>query len=610
MKSRILFLLRIFLLFLLYFVVQKAIFMLYNGNAANTSFSIVDLLNVITHGLGMDASSSGYLLILPFLLVWIGLIYPRMPVRKILLPYYVVIAILTSVISVTDISLYEFWGFKLDATVFFYLESPKLALASVSIGYIIARIIAILVLACLTIFLYTAVTPTSFSTINGKKYQLKSHLSLLLCGGLIFLMIRGGIGKSTMNSGNAYFSDIQFFNHSAVNPAFNLLYSWQKSEDFSKKYNYLKEDERQELFSKLYPKQTQKNNIQLLRTQSPNVLIILLEGYGGTFIEALGGLPEVSPNFNRLIKEGIFFNHFYANSFRTDRGVVCALSGHISYPTNSIMKLPSKSQQLPSIAKTLLKSGYSTEFIHGGDVNFTNMQSYLRNMGYKTVIGDTDFSIKERSTSAWGVCDEIAFNRLYDSIKNKPADQSWHTTFLTLSSHEPFDVPYNRLKNKQLNAFAYTDHCLGIFINKLKKLSAWDNLLVICLPDHGFRYKIKHTDPKFFHVPMLWLGGAIRSPQVITKLMNQSDMAATLLAQMNLPHNDFKYSRDIFSPQYTYPFAYSTFGNGFLFIDSTGTTVFDNEGKQPIVNTPQDNRLREKRGKSILQSSYDELGKM
>ena len=309
----------------------------------------------------------------------------------------------------------------------------------------------------------------------------------------------------------------------------------------------------------------------------------------------------------RLIKEGIFFDNVYANSFRTDRGLVSTLSGHISYPTTSIMKIPAKSGLLPGIARTLQKAGYKTDFLYGGDINFTNMRSYFTSTGYQHLISDTDFSLAERTSSSWGAHDEYTFNRLFDMVKSRPTDELWHTGFLTLSSHEPFEVPYHRLKDKRNNSFAYTDHCLGEFIDKLKTLPVWKDLLVVCIPDHGSSATFNVTSPSFYHIPMLWLGGAVKEACTIHTLMNQSDMAATLLSQMKLPHRDFPYSRNIFSQNYTYPFVYSTFSDGFMFKDSTGITIFDNAARQTVYNEPEPNNRREKKGKAILQQSYKNL---
>ena len=206
--------------------------------------------------------------------------------------------------------------------------------------------------------------------------------------------------------------------------------------------------------------------------------------------------------------------------------------------------------------------------------------------------------------------DDITFDHLYQVIKER-TEGPWHTTFLTLSSHEPFEVPYHRLDAKKPNAFAYTDDCLGRFVDRLKQLPQWKDLLIVCLPDHGIFYPEQGTahDWDIHHIPMLWLGGAIREPRVIDCLMNQTDLAATLLGQLDLPHEDFTFSRNVLGEEYTYPFAYYTFNNGFAFADSTGFTLFDNAAGRVLEDLPSANEQRVRLGKAILQSSYDDLGK-
>lgn len=151
---------------------------------------------------------------------------------------------------------------------------------------------------------------------------------------------------------------------------------------------------------------------------------------------------------------------------------------------------------------------------------------------------------------------------------------------------------------------------MGKFIDKLKALPQWKDLLVICLPDYGFYYPEEGLvhDPRIHHIPMLWLGGAIKQPMVIDKLMNQSDMAATLLAQLGISHKEFNFSRNVLGKDYNYPFAYYTYNNGFAFRDSTGTTLIDNNSGKALIESPAPNERRTELGKAILQSSYDDLG--
>lgn len=606
MKKRIAYISLYFFTVLLIFILQKPLFMLYNGSIEK-GFGFADYMQVMVHGASLDAATAGYLTAFPFLLVLISIWFRKFPLKKILYGYYILAAALISIIFVVDMALYTFWGFKLDASVFLYIDSPKEALASVSVGFILLRVLAILLLIALNCWVLLKITP---SVLTVTRKRIAGTAGMLLLGGVLFIIIRGGVTESTSNIGQVYFSNEPFLNHSAVNPDFSLLSSMGKSQDFASEFNFFDEEKRAALFDGLYPTTDGDSIIQVLNTKRPNILIILMEGFGGAFVEPLGGLPDVTPHFNRLSKEGIFFTNCYANSFRTDRGTVCTFSGYLGLPTASVMKIPAKSRTLPAIAEGLSKAGYKTDFLYGGDINFTNMKSYLLSTGYQRLTANTDFSLAEQTSNAWGVNDDITFEYLYNQLRNRKEEGPWHTAFLTLSSHEPFEVPYHRLEDKIPNAFAYTDECLGKFIDRLKQTPAWKDLLVICLPDHGFYYPREGSNamPRFYHIPLLWLGGAVKQPMQVDKIMNQTDLAATLLGQLGLEHTAFTFSRNVLGSDYKYPFAFYSFNNGFSFRDSTGVTVFDNNSGSILFDEPEADESRLDKGKAILQTVYDDLG--
>lgn len=606
MKKRIAYISLYFFTVLLIFILQKPLFMLYNGSIEK-GFGFADYMQVMIHGASLDAATAGYLTAFPFLLVLISIWFRKFPLKKILYGYYILAAALISIIFVVDMALYTFWGFKLDASVFLYIDSPKEALASVSVGFILLRVLAILLLIALNSWVLLKITP---SVLTATRKRIAGTAGMLLLGGVLFIIIRGGVTESTSNIGQVYFSNEPFLNHSAVNPDFSLLSSMGKSQDFASEFNFFDEEKRAALFDGLYPTTDGDSIIQVLNTKRPNILIILMEGFGGAFVEPLGGLPDVTPHFNRLSKEGIFFTNCYANSFRTDRGTVCTFSGYLGLPTASVMKIPAKSRTLPAIAEGLSKAGYKTDFLYGGDINFTNMKSYLLSTGYQRLTANTDFSLAEQTSNAWGVNDDITFEYLYNQLRNRKEEGPWHTAFLTLSSHEPFEVPYHRLEDKIPNAFAYTDECLGKFIDRLKQTPAWKDLLVICLPDHGFYYPREGSNamPRFYHIPLLWLGGAVKQPMQVDKIMNQTDLAATLLGQLGLEHTVFTFSRNVLGSDYKYPFAFYSFNNGFSFRDSTGVTVFDNNSGSILFDEPEADESRLDKGKAILQTVYDDLG--
>ena len=606
MKKRIAYISLYFFTVLLIFILQKPLFMLYNGSIEK-GFGFADYMQVMIHGASLDAATAGYLTAFPFLLVLISIWFRKFPLKKILYGYYILAAALISIIFVVDMALYTFWGFKLDASVFLYIDSPKEALASVSVGFILLRVLAILLLIALNSWVLLKITP---SVLTATRKRIAGTAGMLLLGGVLFIIIRGGVTESTSNIGQVYFSNEPFLNHSAVNPDFSLLSSMGKSQDFASEFNFFDEEKRAALFDGLYPTTDGDSIIQVLNTKRPNILIILMEGFGGAFVEPLGGLPDVTPHFNRLSKEGIFFTNCYANSFRTDRGTVCTFSGYLGLPTASVMKIPAKSRTLPAIAEGLSKAGYKTDFLYGGDINFTNMKSYLLSTCYQRLTANTDFSLAEQTSNAWGVNDDITFEYLYNQLRNRKEEGPWHTAFLTLSSHEPFEVPYHRLEDKIPNAFAYTDECLGKFIDRLKQTPAWKDLLVICLPDHGFYYPREGSNamPRFYHIPLLWLGGAVKQPMQVDKIMNQTDLAATLLGQLGLEHTAFTFSRNVLGSDYKYPFAFYSFNNGFSFRDSTGVTVFDNNSGSILFDEPEADESRLDKGKAILQTVYDDLG--
>lgn len=606
MKKRIAYISLYFFTVLLIFILQKPLFMLYN-DSIEKGFGFADYMQVMVHGASLDAATAGYLTAFPFLLVLISIWFRKFPLKKILYGYYILAAALISIIFVVDMALYTFWGFKLDASVFLYIDSPKEALASVSVGFILLRVLAILLLIALNSWVLLKITP---SVLTATRKRIAGTAGMLLLGGVLFIIIRGGVTESTSNIGQVYFSNEPFLNHSAVNPDFSLLSSMGKSQDFASEFNFFDEEKRAALFDGLYPTTDGDSIIQVLNTKRPNILIILMEGFGGAFVEPLGGLPDVTPHFNRLSKEGIFFTNCYANSFRTDRGTVCTFSGYLGLPTASVMKIPAKSRTLPAIAEGLSKAGYKTDFLYGGDINFTNMKSYLLSTGYQRLTANTDFSLAEQTSNAWGVNDDITFEYLYNQLRNRKEEGPWHTAFLTLSSHEPFEVPYHRLEDKIPNAFAYTDECLGKFIDRLKQTPAWKDLLVICLPDHGFYYPREGSNamPRFYHIPLLWLGGAVKQPMQVDKIMNQTDLAATLLGQLGLEHTAFTFSRNVLGSDYKYPFAFYSFNNGFSFRDSTGVTVFDNNSGSILFDEPEADESRLDKGKAILQTVYDDLG--
>lgn len=609
---------------LILFGVMKVVFMLYN--AEEGGFTIADIGAVWLHGLPLDLSTSLYLLILPWAVcltsVWIRGRWPQ----RVISVYGWVVAILLALILVGDCALYEYWQFKLDATIFNYIFSPQSVVASVSGLFLFVGVLAVVML---TAVIGMAVMGVSKRAFGHCRSRWRTTVVMLLLTPFMFLGIRGGVGRSTMNVGSVYFSSNQFLNQSAINPAFSLLASSMKVMDFHRLYRFMPDNEADSLFRSLHysvastPAATTTSQsaqqavaAPLLRTARPNIVLFILEGFGSNLLS-----QDRTPNLLALCREGIFFSQCYANSFRTDRGIISALSGYPAFPDFSIMKIPEKSRSLPSVAAALRDAGYSTSYLYGGDINFTNQKSYLLSTGFQKAEGDLSFPLHVRRTHSWGVADHILLDTLYHRIVsqscpatanggNKAAASASRPFFLTcqtLSSHEDWRVPYSRFpQDKKANAFAYVDHYLGRLVNRLKKTPCWDNLLLVFVADHGIAYPdgLTEADVSRCHIPLLFTGGAIRKAATIPAVCSQSDLPATLLGMLGLNHEEFRFSRDILSSAYSYPCALHTFSNGLTFVDATGATVYDLRSRR-VITTSGDSALTIRRlhlGQALLQS--------
>lgn len=534
-------LLRLFATLILMFVTQKVVFMLFNLSHADGA-PFLSCAASLWHGLRLDIATACYLLLLPTLVLLISCFFKRFPLRKVLMPYYILVAIVLALIFVADTILYSFWGAKLDANDLIYAAKPRDMLASLPFW---ATLLAFLVVGLIAFHYYRRLrhaTPKELTRTKASPAFFISHfLFLILFVALMFLGMRGGLSESTANPSYAYFSTHPFCNHAALNPTFNIFHSLFKVQDLSREFQTMPDSEADALLGDAFtPDSTLADT--LLTTPRPNVLLIIWEGAGLGMV----GSDTVAPNLHRYMQEGVYFSNCYANSYRTDRGIVSVLSGWLGLPTTTLVKRPDLCRNLPSIASSLKSAGYATKIAYGGDIDFTNMRMYLSETGFTTVLGGDAFP-SALNSSAWGVPDE---HLLQPALI--PAERPFLSAALTLSSHEPWEVPMHRLDDYKRNAFAYTDSCLGAFIDGLKATPLWDSLLVVILPDHGIPFVEGQptSDVAVSRIPMLWMGGAVRQAKTVDRLCSQSDLAATLLCQLGLPAEAFPFSRNVLGTRY------------------------------------------------------------
>lgn len=621
--------------FVVLFVLQKPLFLfLEKGSATQPVDNIfTELPAVIWHGLPLDLSMAGYLSVIPGFLsiavVWLK----RDLVKPIMNIYFIIASLFITCSFLLNASLYPYWKYPLDSTpLFYFFTSPADAIASVSIWQVILSIVILIVLTIGVWFTlrmrgekrqqYSRYSYGYGGFGSGKRNRFddfdrhrgRTSIILLLLTGLLFLPIRGGITVSTMNTGQAYYSQNAYLNHSAVNPLFSLLESITHQEDFASQYRFMKDKEADKIFATM-TSTSDENTYPLLneatfKKGTPDILIVIMESFASDIMPSMGSYKDVAVCLDSIAQQSILFTRFYANSFRTDRGMVSILSGYPAQPTTSIMRYPRKTSQLPSIARNLVKyKNYKTTYYYGGDADFCNMRSYLVSQGYQHIISDANFPIEDK-LSKWGVPDHILAARMMEDIKAQQNEKRPMLRILqTSSSHEPFEVPYHRLKDKRLNAFAYTDSVMGAIVREYRKLPRWKNTLIVFVPDHvgGYKENLNDHDRSRYQIPLILAGGVISRPMKVGIIGSQHDIAATLLGQLGVEHREFTFSKNMMSDA-TPKFAFFAVNDAFGIVSEENSLIYDNRAKR-IVYDKGEKGFNLKRGQAYLQKLYDDLAK-
>lgn len=608
-------------LLLLATILGKVEFLAYNRDIM--FFSYEEMIQAIWHGLPLDMSTVAIAVLPVWLITLLSLKWPSMPLRWIVGPYNAVVVFLMACATGATIIMYENWKFLLDASIFSYMSSPGNASASASVYYIVTRIGLILLSSLLLSFLSVIITPKRIKrkgengkrkSASAKKHRspLTAHRLSFYLTGLLLCLMSWGINGKRVDESSAFHSEKILLNHASINPVGHLVRSMlYYRKPLGEQFRFMPQEECDLAFAEIFPTDTEDITDTLLRTRRPDILTIQLESMGAPFMESLGGAKGVTPELCQWMKRGVNFTNAWATSFRTDRGTVSALSGYVSYPTTSLMMTDSCLPLLPSLAKTLKAYGYSADYMYSGNSNHMNKRKYLEAVGFK-VWDIEDINVSEDERDVWGANDSIAMNRMLWLIQRTKqengADRPFYWGCQTISSHEPWEVPYQRLENKVHNAFAYTDHCVGQFLDSLSRTPIWDNLLVVVYADHGHTYDLTFDNPEYFHMPLFLVGGAVSKRMTYDTIIAQNDIVATVLSQMRIPHNEeFPWSRNVFSRNYTYPFAYCSYPAGALWVDDSGKTMIDVQSGYIMTDEPEPCDTRLKNLRAVIQKSYDTI---
>lgn len=531
-----------------------------------------DLLTAFVIGVRFDQVVAMFVL-LPLL---IGLPWFRMtwtPVRWVWLAYLTATVSGITLLSLADIRFYHQFDSHLNFLAVEYIDGGPLFWNLILSDSRFTSFIAIWIMitvGCLFGFkrLYraTAVAPQRRSWVNHFVYFL---VFLAACG----LGIRGRVGLAPIDWGVAYFSDDRFVNQLALNGIYTL----------GRNLNEINHDPRLSLLDERdrYPfvdfaagldsvrtwlhqdgDQWLEPDRSLLRLRmqppgsigfQPNVVVVLMESWQAANTGVLGSGRNLTPHFDSLANRGILFDNFYANGMRTNYGLGGVLCSFPSLPGRAILKRYDALHPFVSLSEILHQRGYFNAFIYGGDLAFDNVEGFFTAKKYDRFYGQNDFS-SESAFSKWGVPDHLLFEAAVDLLGRLP--RPFQATILTLSNHEPFDLPDSSVRlyfdnadsSKEFNSQVYADFALGRFVKAVSSEPMFDSTLFLFTSDHSRLLNGRLAlEPNNFHTPLLiyapWLLGD--SGRVVSVFGGQVDILPTLMGILGDDYTHASWGRDL-----------------------------------------------------------------
>lgn len=514
--------------------------------------STADYWYVFPIGLRMDLIILCYILFLPTLLICL---LPDRFLKKISFFFTFYFVFFLSLILFLELATPNFIGqydTRPNQLFIQYLIYPKEILQLLYKGYLLSIIATFIIIS---VFIYVLIKHRIrlFGTVFSV-YKTK----LILFPLIVFLLFFGArsslTSKRPINSSNAVFSTDQLTNCLGLNSFYTItfaLYSIKNEGNSGKIYGKMNPEEaisRVKKYMNVSNSDFTDKELPLLHNQYSdtllkrpyNIVILLEESLGAEYVGCLEGL-KLTPEFDKLAKEGLLFTNLYSTGTRSVRGIEAVVTGFLPSPSESVVKLNNSQTNFYTIASLLKRKGYDTSFIYGGMNNFDNMGSFFNGNGFDYLIDEDNFDSKKSIFhGTWGWCDEDVMkkaNTYFSSLKTKP----FVSLIFSSSNHEPFEYPegriklYDKQKNTVNNAMKYADYSIGKFFEMAKKEAYYKNTIFVIIADHNTRTYGKHLVPIHkFHIPALIIGPNFPKGEKYTKLCSQIDIQPTVLSKIGM----------------------------------------------------------------------------
>ena len=622
MKRYVYYLVKILIFTLLLFATMRIAFIVNYWHLVKIDqVPFFEIIRGFFKAIPLDIATACYIIALPALVMFIITCFNKnTSYRWVRWYFYIIIAVYILAVM-GEIGIYGEWGTKLSAKALAYLENPSEVINTASTQQ---TVLLVSLWACFTVlfcWLYVKwVEPSKDKKILEKTHPILYGVVFMLVFGLMFLGIRGGINEIPISTSSGYFSKFKIVNIMTVNPAYNLIENITNDVKVKENahFNYMDFETAKAITEETHQIECD-TTVGILKTDRPNILIVLLESWSADLIESLGGDPSITPNFHDLEQDGLLFTNFYASANRSQQAISSFLGGLPGLPVTTITNHQEKYYAIPSIIQPLDSLGYFSSFYFGGELNYGNIMSYLRYNEFDRIVEANDVT-EHFHKGKLGIQDTDMLPWAAKDFTSQP--EPFFTTIFTVSTHSPYDYPkgyfeelqWPQLEKIYVNSGKYTDVALKLFMDEAKKQPWYDNTLFIFMADHSHpSYKNYPLESFEYHkIPLLLYGEPLKdSLRGITfdKICGNTDIPATLLSQLGVKHEEFFWSKDVFNKCYK-PFAFFELYNGLGWKTEEGEFVITTNNTVVKNTFPEEqNDSLTRQGKAYMQYHFDLFNK-
>ncbi|WP_022962033.1 LTA synthase family protein [Halopseudomonas pelagia] len=583
LRGQLLFVLGSLLALTLMLSLLRAVLLAWNWElAAEASRS--DLLEAFANGLRFDLR----VVVLAGVPLILSVLSSRlMAMRRLQCAWLTLVTLLLCLLGMIELNFYREFHQRLNALVFQYLqEDPGTVLRMLWYGFPVVRLL--LAMALLSWVMYRL-----FSWLDGRtrlpagrdglqlsrRGALVARLSVLL---LLMLsstvLARGTLRQGPpLRWGDAFTTDSIFANQLGLTPALTL-YAAAKAQFSDHRENawlgLMDSREATEITRELllteHDQLLDSEQAPVRRLyQAPadgslpirNVVVILMESFAGHYVGALGSPLNITPEFDRLSREGLLFTRYFSNGTHTHQGMFASMACFPNLPGfEYLMQEPEGGQQFSGLPQLLGSRGFNDLYVYNGDFAWDNQKGFFGNQGMSRFIGRSDYINPVMSDATWGVSDQDMFDRAAEELGKLDPEKPFYALLQTLSNHTPYALPDalpiapisgQGVNDEHLTAMRYSDWALGRFFERIRNEPYYQDTLFVILGDHGFGTHLQLTELDLlrFHVPMLLIAPGIterfgaRNDVVGT----QVDMVPTIMGRLGGDVQHQCWGRDLLS---------------------------------------------------------------